>query len=114
MTSEIKKIKWLKRFRAISIVEGMSFLLLLFIAMPLKYIFDYPLAVKYVGWAHGALFMLYVLILFPVARILKWSFKKTFIGLVASVLPFGPFIFDRNLKKDEQLMASEKHISLWP
>jgi hypothetical protein len=44
--------------------------------------------------------------LFPVARILKWSFKKTFFGLVASILPFGPFIFDRNLKKEEKIMAN--------
>jgi len=106
MNAQLAQIKWMKRFRMISIAEGTSFILLLFIAMPLKYIFDLPMAVKIIGWAHGALFVLYLMILFPVARILKWSFKKTFFGLVASILPFGPFIFDRNLKKEEKIMAN--------
>jgi integral membrane protein len=106
MNAQLAQIKWMKRFRMISIAEGTSFILLLFIAMPLKYIFDLPMAVKIIGWAHGALFVLYLMILFPVARILKWSFKKTFFGLIASILPFGPFIFDRNLKKEEKIMAN--------
>jgi integral membrane protein len=97
------QVIWLKRFRWISILEGSSFILLIFFAMPLKYIFELPLAVKYIGWAHGVLFVLYILILFPVARILKWSLKKTFFGLIASILPFGPFIFDRNLKNEEKI-----------
>ncbi|MCH7412238.1 DUF3817 domain-containing protein [Belliella sp. R4-6] len=99
-----QKEKWLKRFRKISILEGISFLLLLFIAMPLKYMLDMPMAVKIVGWIHGALFVVYIYIIFPTAKKLDWSFGKTFFGLVASVLPFGPFIFDRNLKKKEKEM----------
>jgi len=82
-------------------------IVLLFIAMPLKYGFDMPLMVKYVGWIHGILFMLYVLILLPTSRTLKWSFLKTFMGLVASVLPFGPFLFDRKLKNEEKLLHRE-------
>ncbi|AFL85189.1 integral membrane protein [Belliella baltica DSM 15883] len=104
MASLETKKKWLKRFRVISIVEGLSFLLLLFIAMPLKYIFDMPLAVKYVGWAHGLLFIIYIYVIFPTAKKLDWNFSKTLFGLLASVLPFGPFIFDRNLKIQEKEM----------
>jgi integral membrane protein len=94
---------WAKRFRWISLIEGTSFLLLLFIAMPLKYTMDMPLAVTYVGWAHGVLFVLYIYLVFPTARSLKWGFSRTLFALMASVLPFGPFIFDRNLKKSQHV-----------
>lgn len=106
MSTEEKKIKWLKRFRLISIVEGISFLLLLFVAMPLKYMMDLPLAVTYVGWVHGILFVVYIYVVFPTARKMSWNFSKTFFALVASVLPFGPFIFDRYLTKEEKEMAT--------
>nr|WP_084121445.1 DUF3817 domain-containing protein [Aquiflexum balticum] len=106
MTAMEAKVKWLKRFRYISIVEGISFLVLLFIAMPLKYMMDIPLAVTYVGWAHGLLFIIYIYIVFPTARKLSWNFSKTLFALIASVLPFGPFIFDKYLTKEEKEMAT--------
>jgi integral membrane protein len=90
-----QQLLWLKRFKWISIVEGLSFLILLFIAMPLKYVADMPLAVTYVGWAHGLLFVLYIYVVFPTAYKVGWDFKKTFLALTASVLPFGPFVFDK-------------------
>ncbi|WP_194973209.1 DUF3817 domain-containing protein [Aquiflexum lacus] len=105
MSTDNIKITWLKRFRIISIVEGISFLVLLFIAMPLKYMLDLPLAVTYVGWAHGILFVIYIYVVFPTARRMSWNFSKTFFALMASVLPFGPFIFDRYLSKEEKEMA---------
>lgn len=98
-----EQTKWAKRFKWISILEGLSFLILLFIAMPLKYGFDYPLAVKYVGWAHGLLFIIYIYVVFPTAHKLKWEFGRTAFALFASILPFGPFIFDRNLKKNQHV-----------
>jgi integral membrane protein len=101
-----EKIKWLKRFRTISIFEGISFLALLFVAMPLKYVMDMPMAVTVVGWIHGALFVLYIYIIFPTAKKLDWTFRKTLFGLVASILPFGPFLFDRYLRQDEKDMAA--------
>lgn len=107
MTPE-KRLSTLRRFRIISITEGISMIVLLFIAMPLKYGFDMPLMVKYVGWIHGILFMLYVLILIPTSRTLKWPFVKSLMGLAASVLPFGPFIFDRKLKNEEKLIESQQ------
>src|SRR5690554_5897408 len=102
-----EKLSTLKRFRIISLVEGISMLVLLFIAMPLKYDFDMPLMVKYVGWIHGILFMLYIVVLIPTSRKLGWTFLKTLMGLVASILPFGPFLFDRKLKNEERLMQHE-------
>jgi len=99
-----EKLSTLRRFRMISLIEGISMIVLLFIAMPLKYGFDMPLMVKYVGWIHGILFMVYIVILIPTSRKLGWTFLNTFMGLVASVLPFGPFLFDRKLKNEERLM----------
>lgn len=94
---------WARRFKWISLLEGISFLVLLGIAMPLKYVFDLPLAVKYTGWAHGLLFILYVYTVFPTAHKLKWNFSRTLFALMASILPFGPFIFHRNLKRNQQV-----------
>jgi integral membrane protein len=67
--------KLLRRFRFIGIAEGVSFLVLLLIAMPLKYYFHYPLAVKIFGWMHGALFITYTWHAFEVMG----NFKKTFL-----------------------------------
>ena len=100
-----EKTNWLKRFRLISILEGFSFLILLFIAMPLKYMMDLPLAVTYVGWAHGLLFILYIYAVFPTAHKMEWKFGKTFFALAVSILPFGPFIFDKNMTKEEKEMV---------
>ena len=88
----------LNRFLSIGRAEGISFLLLIFIAMPLKYGFDMPLMVKYVGWAHGLLFMIYMVQLMWVAYLLKWDILKVIYGMVAALLPFGPFVYERQLK----------------
>jgi len=100
-----EQIKWYNRFKYVSLTEGISFLVLLFLAMPLKYAFDMPMAVKVVGWAHGVLFMAYLYVLIPTALKLNWSWKRIFMAFVASVLPFGPFVFDRDLKKKYQISA---------
>jgi len=100
-----EKTKWLKRFRLISILEGLSFLILLFVAMPLKYMMDLPLAVKYVGWVHGLLFIIYIYVVFPTAHKLEWKFGKTLFALAVSILPFGPYIFGRNLTQEEKELA---------
>jgi integral membrane protein len=105
MTKE-EKLNALSRFRVVSITEGISMLVLVFIAMPLKYIFELPLMVTYVGWIHGVLFMVYMLVLFPTSRKLRWTFRTALMGVIAAVLPFGPFLFDRKLKKQEHLITS--------
>lgn len=89
----------IKQFKLIAILEGLSFLILLGIAMPLKYIFGYPETTEVVGMAHGILFITYVLMVFLIRKQLKWDYKITFLALAASVLPFGPFVVDRKLLK---------------
>ncbi|MFW2077716.1 DUF3817 domain-containing protein [Acinetobacter sp. ULE_I010] len=93
----------IKTLRIVGFMEGISFLLLLFIAMPLKYIWDNPILVKYVGMGHGVLFIVFLAILFVVCEKQKWSIKMFILGLTASILPFGPFVFDHKLKKVEQV-----------
>lgn len=86
------------RFRLIGLIEGTSFLVLLLIAMPLKYIWNSPLMVKYVGWAHGVLFVMYLFALLYAAIVCRWSFKKVVIAGFAALLPFGPFVLDPKIK----------------
>lgn len=83
-------------------LEGVSLLVLLFIAMPLKYIWDQPGAVKIVGWLHGALFVLFMLLVLRVYDQKNWPFKKVIYAFVAAFLPFGTFVFDKQLKEDEK------------
>ncbi len=80
--------------------EGMSFLILLFIAMPLKYVVGLPQAVRIVGSAHGGLFIIYALLVLMVARERQWPGKLIGLGILAAFLPFGPFWFDSKLKRE--------------
>lgn len=95
------------RFRLIAIIEGISYIVLLFIAMPLKYFAGFPDAVKYTGWVHGLLFMLYLLGLISAKINLDWGFKKTFVAFLASLIPFATFVLERSLRKEEKLMPQE-------
>lgn len=87
----------LNRLRSIGIWEAVSYLLLLGIAMPLKYAFDMPQAVRVVGMAHGVLWMLYIGFAVLGQIDYKWSIKTTLWLFIASLLPFGPFIADAKL-----------------
>lgn len=87
------------RVRALGMVEGVSFILLMGVAMPLKYWANMPLAVTYVGWAHGALFIAFLLVLFIAWAGGALSFGRSALAFVASVIPFGPFLIDRHLAK---------------
>ncbi len=93
----------LTSLRRIGFAEGFSWLLLLGIAMPLKYLAGEPMAVRIVGWLHGLLFVAYLLQLFRVQYLHKWPLKKSFLGVVASFAPFGTWIFDARLKKDQAM-----------
>lgn len=84
-------------FRFTALLEGLSFLILLGIAMPLKHYYDKPDAVKIVGMAHGILFVLYVIFLLIVHLKYKWSINKTMWAFIASFLPFGTFVADYKL-----------------
>lgn len=88
-------------FRKVAVAEGISYLLLLFVAMPLKYFADMPLAVKYTGWAHGVLFIGYIACLVMAWQETKWKFGKVVLIFLASLLPFAPFFVDKKLKDEE-------------
>ena len=88
------------RFRTVAFIEGLSYLALLFIAMPLKYLADLPLAVRVVGMAHGLLFVAYcVLVALLLARG-TFSFLRATWAMLMSVVPFGTFVLDRQLARD--------------
>ena len=87
-------------FRKIAVLEGISYILLLFIAMPLKYWADMPLAVKYTGWAHGLLFVLYIAAFVMAWMESKWSVGKSALIVGASLFPFAPFYVDKKLKEN--------------
>tara|TARA_R110001592_G_scaffold6720_5_gene36136 strand:+ start:7393 stop:7671 length:279 start_codon:yes stop_codon:yes gene_type:complete len=89
----------IKILRITALLEGLSFLILLGIAMPLKYMFNKPEMVQIVGMAHGVLFIAYIVLVIIVRELLKWNFKQTFIALIASVLPFGTFYADKKIFK---------------
>jgi integral membrane protein len=89
------------RVRLFGMTEGVSFLILLGFAMPMKYIGGQPIYVKVLGWAHGALFILYCLALLQALVAKKLSFAYCCGLFVAAFLPFGPFVADRKLKEME-------------
>ena len=84
-------------FKWLGYTEGVSFLLLLFIAMPLKYMAGIPLAVSIVGAAHGFLFVAYVLAAMYMAWRFRWGFKVLTLAVMASVIPFGPFLLEQRV-----------------
>tara|TARA_B100002049_G_C15875910_1_gene289525 strand:- start:191 stop:472 length:282 start_codon:yes stop_codon:yes gene_type:complete len=89
----------IKAFQIISILEGVSLLLILFVSMPLKYIFDMPEANQVIGMAHGILFLVYVVMAILVKSELNWNFKTLLIVLACSIIPFGTFWMDRKYLK---------------
>ena len=99
----MKKEKLVYRFRMIGIAEGISFLILLLIAMPLKYYFKIPEAVKFAGWLHGALFITFLYFAFEVMGTCKKNFGWFVKAFLAAIIPLGTFILDRQLKTDPAL-----------
>lgn len=89
------------RLRRVGVAEGVSFLALLCVAMPLKYWAGIPMAVKVVGWAHGVLLILLVLALAEAKRRARWSVAYAGVVFLAALVPFGPFMIDRRLRRDE-------------
>lgn len=85
------------QFRLICLLEGLSLLILLFIAMPLKYYFGSPGLTKVVGAAHGGLFILYIVYTLFFAIKLSWSIKMIFLVSLASFIPFGTFYVDKKV-----------------
>jgi len=88
--------------RLIGLVEGVSFLLLLGVAMPLKYLADIPMAVKIAGWAHGVLFVALMVAVQRASEASNWGHKRPALIMLAAFLPFGPFLIDGSLKREDQ------------
>ena len=86
-------------FRIIAFLEGLSYLGLLFIAVPIKYLADDPKYVKMLGMPHGIFFMAYLILAFLVKEELKWTSKQFRFVLLASIIPFATFIVDRKYIK---------------
>ena len=82
-------------FRVISILEGLSYIILLFIAVPIKYLGDDESYVKMFGMPHGLLFVSYIVLAFLLKSELNWNSKTFWTILVASIIPFGTFYIDK-------------------
>lgn len=89
------------RFRAISLIEGISYVLLLGIAMPLKYAAGMPAVVTHAGRIHGALFVLFVLALAHVSSTQKWPGRASATAFIAALLPFGAFWLERAFRRGQ-------------
>ena len=87
-----------QRFKWVAYGEGASFLVLLGIAMPLKYLAGLPQPVRIVGLTHGVLFIAYVLLVFNAVGSGRFDGRTAAWALLASLLPFGPFVFERRLQ----------------
>jgi integral membrane protein len=85
--------------RAVACAEAISFLVLLGIAMPLKYAWGMPLAVLLAGSVHGGLFLLYCWALLRVVRDAQWPRRRIALVFVSALLPFAPLLLDRRMKQ---------------
>ena len=86
-------------FRIVAFLEGVSYILLLFIATPIKYLFDNPQYVKLFGMPHGLLFMGYIIIAFMIKKNMNWTSQQFRNVLLASIIPLGTFYIDRKYLK---------------
>jgi integral membrane protein len=96
----MKKLSWLRKA---GIAEGISFLVLLCIAMPLKYVFYQPIAVKIFGWIHGILFVAFLFLAWEVKTDRNRSLKWFATAFLAAIIPTGTFFFDKKLKEEEKI-----------
>lgn len=96
------------RVRLVGSLEAVSFLILLFVAMPLKYLGGKPEAALYVGWAHGVLFISYAAVTFIAWGGGHLNSKMVGMAAIASLLPFGPFIIDSRMKSAEKADENAK------
>ncbi|WP_455756408.1 DUF3817 domain-containing protein [Sulfurimonas sp.] len=93
--------KNVKNFGLVNTMEGYSYIILLFIAMPLKYLAGLAIAVKIVGMIHGILFIAFCILLVQAAQDVKWSFKENIVFFIASLIPFGTFFTKSKIKAYE-------------
>ena len=96
-------IAWLRK---IGFCEGISTLVLFCIAMPLKYLANISEVVTVVGSIHGVLFTLYVVAIVYVWYHYRWPFFRAATAVIAAIVPFGPFVFDASLRREQLLRES--------
>lgn len=84
----------LNTFRIIAFLEGLSYILLLFVAVPVKYLLEDPSYVKILGMPHGILFVAYIALAFLIRPELKWNSNTFVFVLLASLIPFATFYVD--------------------
>lgn len=89
----------INNLRLIGFIEGISFLILLLVAMPMKYVLGIAAAVSIVGWVHGVLFILYILAVLFAIDAMKWNWFDVLVALGSSLIPVGTFVLDRSLKR---------------
>ena len=89
----------LQKFRLINKIEGISFIILIFIAMPLKYSFGYPMATKVVGMLHGLLVFAFIYQIIEAKKEAGFTLKETALYSILSLIPFGSFYTDRLLAR---------------
>ncbi len=94
------------QFRIIGFVEGVSYLVLLFIAMPMKYMLGIAIATKIAGMIHGLLFIGFIILLMQAAQKHNFSSKDNTIFFIASLIPFGTFFTDKRLRELEEQIKS--------
>lgn len=87
-------------FRVVSLAEGISYILLMFIAMPMKYMAGKPLMVSVFGSIHGGLFVFFMIALIYAAMDRDWRLPRVLVCFIASILPFGAFVLERSLKRE--------------
>jgi integral membrane protein len=85
------------RLRVIAFLEGCSLLLLVFVAMPVKYLLDVPEATQAIGLIHGILFIGFVGTTFVISILHKWNLGRVCVVMASSILPFGTFYVDRKI-----------------
>jgi integral membrane protein len=93
--------KTLKIFRVIAFLEGLSYILLLFVAVPLKYFYGDPQYVKLLGMPHGLLFIAYIVMAIWFWNDFKWSKRILYLVLLAAIIPFGTFYIDKKYLKHD-------------
>jgi integral membrane protein len=90
----------MKYFRILTYLEGFSLLVLLMIAMPLKYLIGNAEPVRFMGTIHGTLFLMFVYTSIVLGRQLRWSSRRIVVSWMIASIPLGPIFFDKNLFED--------------
>ena len=98
----------LQKFKIVNKIEGISYLILLFVAMPLKYYFGYPIATKIVGMIHGLLVFAFIYQIIEAKKEAGFSMQETIKYFILSLIPFGSFYTDKELAAKLQSSTSSQ------